>query len=469
MSLRPLKTGQKRTSIENILPTNHKLYKACSPSQHEEQHLYMEDRLMRQQALNSAPSRHDRWYEKLLLNPVLGKAIALSMVVFGSQLISYQSLPGDQNQFTTLGILTAIFLLSAILGKNISRFPGGQSPGYTIGTVMASAGIVLAIVLAARLQYARLPLAIGISLMVALQYLSLWFNRRFKHLKFAVIPYGETQYVPNHFNIHWRRLNVPSLEGCRFDGLVVDMSVNLSPDWARFVTSCNVSGIPIFDAKQVYEALEGKVDIGALKSNDIRLLQPSPTYIAFKRLLDITASLILLPFIIPVCILTAIGIKLDSPGPILFIQKRVGHGNREFKMYKFRSMKMTNCQEPRFADEDAHRITRLGSMIRKYRIDELPQIYNVLTGQMSLIGPRPEQSNFVEKFEAEVPYYGYRHIVKPGITGWAQVSHGYSSDVESTKEKVEHDFYYIKHISFWLDTLIILRTMKTIITGFGAK
>ena len=140
-----------------------------------------------------------------------------------------------------------------------------------------------------------------------------------------------------------------------------------------------------------------------------------------------------------------------------------------FHMYKFRSMIPEDDDTPRFADMDKHRITRFGSFIRKFRLDELPQFLNVIKGDMSLIGPRPEQAGFVDQFEQEVPFYSYRHIVKPGITGWAQVSQGYAVCTESTREKVEHDFFYIKNLSLWMDILIVLKTIRTVATGFGAR
>ena len=122
-----------------------------------------------------------------------------------------------------------------------------------------------------------------------------------------------------------------------------------------------------------------------------------------------------------------------------------------------------------FASAGDMRVTRIGKFIRKTRIDELPQFFNVLKGDMSLIGPRPEQKVFVDKFEEQIPFYSYRHIVKPGISGWAQVVHGYAAGIDDTQVKIEHDFYYIKHFSLWLDILIMFKTLKTMITGFGAR
>ena len=169
-------------------------------------------------------------------------------------------------------------------------------------------------------------------------------------------------------------------------------------------------------------------------------------------------------------LITAIVIKLESDGPAFFIQNRVGQGGKEFRIYKFRSMgKDSEKHGAQMASANDMRVTRVGKFIRKTRIDELPQFFNVLKGDMSLIGPRPEQKVFVDQFEQEIPFYNYRHIVKPGITGWAQVTHGYAGDADETRVKIEHDFYYIKHISYSLDILSVFKTVKTMLTGFGAR
>ena len=168
--------------------------------------------------------------------------------------------------------------------------------------------------------------------------------------------------------------------------------------------------------------------------------------------------------------LFAIAIKLESKGPAFFIQRRVGQGGKEFNMIKLRSMCLNSeVNGAQFAGEDDPRITRIGKFIRKVRIDEIPQFMNVLKGEMALIGPRPEQQAFVKEFEQKIPLYTYRHVVKPGITGWAQVTHGYADDEDSTKEKLAHDFYYVKNLSLWLDIMVIVKTIKTMISGFGAR
>lgn len=196
----------------------------------------------------------------------------------------------------------------------------------------------------------------------------------------------------------------------------------------------------------------------------------SPREMNNKRILDMCILFVSLPVILPLGIITAIAIKLDSYGPVLFKQERVGLLGRSYMMYKFRSMTLNSEQNgSQFARENDDRVTPLGKFIRKYRIDELPQFWNVLKGDMSVIGPRPEQSSFVDIFNDEIENYQYRHMVKPGITGLAQVHHGYASTKRGTEVKLRYDLFYIKKYSLKIEFLIIWRTVKTILTGFGSR
>ena len=147
----------------------------------------------------------------------------------------------------------------------------------------------------------------------------------------------------------------------------------------------------------------------------------------------------------------------------------MGLGGRHFKMVKFRSMTVDHGGSHFTEKDESHRITRVGKIIRKYRLDELPQFWNVLIGEMSLIGPRPESAELAKWYQKEVPFFMYRHVVRPGISGWAQVMQGYAAGVDEMKDKLAYDFYYIKHFSFWLDLLIVFRTIRVIFSGFGAK
>lgn len=187
-----------------------------------------------------------------------------------------------------------------------------------------------------------------------------------------------------------------------------------------------------------------------------------------KRLLDIAVSLLLLIFTSPLWLLTALAIKLESAGPVFFQQRRTGLFNQEFNILKFRSM----CQDAekdgaRWASKNDSRITRVGNFIRKTRIDELPQLINVLKGEMSIVGPRPEREVFIHELEKHVPFYRFRHTVKPGVTGLAQVRYTYGASVEDAMHKHRHDIYYIKHQSVWMDMRILLDTVRIVLTGQG--
>lgn len=189
-----------------------------------------------------------------------------------------------------------------------------------------------------------------------------------------------------------------------------------------------------------------------------------------SRLLDIVIVLLSFPIVLPLSILLAVFIKLDSPGPVLYWQERVGERGRPFKMVKFRSMQIDAEKDgPKFVSTTDPRVTRVGRFIRRFRLDEIPQLWNVLKGEMSFIGPRPEQVAFARAFEKELPFYSWRHLVKPGITGWAQVQDGYAAGIDDTRRKLEYDLYYVKHLSFWLDLSILIRTVGTVLTGNGAR
>lgn len=189
-----------------------------------------------------------------------------------------------------------------------------------------------------------------------------------------------------------------------------------------------------------------------------------------KRLFDIACATILLLLVAPLLVVTMIAIRLDSRGPILYQQTRVGAGGQHFQIWKFRSMRIDAEENgPRWAAKNDSRITRVGRFIRKTRIDEIPQAINVLRGEMSFVGPRPERPEFVEILRGEVPNYDLRHLIKPGITGWAQVKFDYGASIEDARNKLTFDLYYIRHYSFILDIAIVLMTIRVALFGLGSR
>lgn len=231
--------------------------------------------------------------------------------------------------------------------------------------------------------------------------------------------------------------------------------------------------VVIEESASYYERLTGKVSTRMLRPSWLIFSSSSRVTRMYRRLVcvtDIALSVIGLLLSWPLVLLAAIAIKIESSGPVFYIQERVGLHDKVFKLIKLRSMRTDAEQDgPRWADENDSRVTRVGRMIRNLRIDELPQFINVIRGDMSFIGPRPERPVFVRQLEREIPYYSQRHLVKPGVTGWAQVCYPYGSSVEDAREKLQYDLYYIKNQSPVLDAFILLETARIMIFGRGAR
>ncbi|MDI5891851.1 sugar transferase [Halomonas rhizosphaerae] len=417
--------------------------------------------------------RHSRWYEQLLLGlPFQLLGLLVVLLLPGLERWGWEFwLRLQETHSNTLIAIAFSFISSVLTQRRMSRFPGAHIAAYILPTVTSMFMLSVAFLFFTREGYSRQVLFEGYLLTLVWCFGGYFLGRRFRQLKIAMVPLGEASNLASLNGIDIRPLLGPKLEGVRYDGVVADLrSPELTPEWERFLARCTLNRIPVYHVKQLSESLTGRVQIDHLAENEFGTLLPNPLYAGFKRLIDMFAVLLTLPITLPLMLLTAIAVKVDSPGPVLFTQQRVGQGNRNYTIYKFRSMCEDSEKEgAQFAQAGDMRVTRVGRVIRKSRLDELPQFINVLKGDMSLIGPRPEQRAFVEQFEEEIPFYIYRHVVKPGISGWAQVVQGYASDADDTRVKVQHDFYYIKHFSLWLDVLIVFKTLKTILTGFGAR
>ncbi len=234
-----------------------------------------------------------------------------------------------------------------------------------------------------------------------------------------------------------------------------------------------LKGIQVFDYLSFYEKLEEKVPV---KSIDEKWILFGSGYdilyknfnIRIKRIVDIFAALCIGLVTVPIMIISALIVKLESKGPVFFKQSRIGLGNKPFMVYKFRSMKLHNEKEhSRYAEDNDDRITKFGNFMRKTRIDELPQLWNVLIGEMSFVGPRCEWDKLCKEYEKEIPFYNIRHSVKPGLTGWAQVRYPYGMGVEDALQKLTYDIYYIKHQNLAFDLVILFKTVKIVIFGRG--
>ncbi len=238
--------------------------------------------------------------------------------------------------------------------------------------------------------------------------------------------------------------------------------------------ACKLAGIAITDYSTFWERETGKVDLDTLYPSWLIFSDGfvgGQAQAAAKRVFDVFSSTLLLLLALPIMGVTALAVRLESPGGILYRQERVGLNGRTFMLLKFRSMRSDAEKDgvPQWAAVNDSRVTRVGALIRKVRIDEIPQIFNVLRGDMSFIGPRPERPFFVEELRQSIPYYFERHRVKPGISGWAQLNYPYGASVDDAKEKFQYDLYYIKNYSLFLDIIVLIQTVRVVFFPHGAR
>ena len=261
----------------------------------------------------------------------------------------------------------------------------------------------------------------------------------------------------------------------KIDKVIIAVTRVIRPEIYKKLVEVKFNGIEVYEMPSFYEKVAGKIPV--LHTNEMWLgyadiygVKSNLYNAKVKKIIDRAFSVIWLLFMAPIMCIVSLLIKLDTRGPVFYRQQRVGFNGVIFNLIKFRSMKIdAEMNGAVWAQENDPRITRVGRIIRFLRIDELPQLWNVLKGELSLVGPRPERPEFVDQLTQEIPYYSLRHSVKPGITGWAQINYSYGASREDALEKLQYDLYYIKNVTFLLDSFILLRTMHTVLFGKGAR
>lgn len=375
--------------------------------------------------------------------------------------------------WTIYGIRASFFgsIAAIIIGHiSLSRFtalPTIDAKTYVFPSFLMSYAVVLALVYASSTPFGHYHFFISFAIVVPWYFVLAVLRERLVKAHLALIGPEPNSLTEILQNVQWSVLKVPLLNE-NFSAIVVDSHASLSPEWEHLVAEAVLQGIPVHDSEHMREALTRRVEITHMAHNNFGSLLPALTYVRIKRIIDlifaVPAALISLPLILFFGLL----IRLDGPGPAIFSQQRMGFRGKPFTFFKLRSMK----QGEGGADFTSHndvRITRIGAFVRKYRIDELPQIWNIILGDMSWIGPRPEVLALADLYEESIPFYVYRHAVRPGISGWAAVHQGNVAQVDAATVKLQYDFFYIKYCSLWLDVLILLMTVRTVVTGFGAR
>ena len=368
-------------------------------------------------------------------------------------------------------------VMGFILLRKVIEYPGTGSFEIILPSFGTAYGLLIAILLVLRINYSGVFLTISFALVLSGAFLIFIFRERSTRAHFYVVPDGRTNLLFDLSEVDWTLMEKPEVPRDSKAAIVADLRHDHDDAWERMLAEAAINGYPVYHTKQIWESLTGRVSIEHMSENSFGSLLPNLAYRRVKRFGEVIFALFLLPILLPLMIVIGIMIVLDSRGAVFFIQERMGYRGQIFRMFKFRTMR---SRPPQGGDEiaarvdaitqsDDARITRVGRFLRRSRLDELPQILNVIRGEMSFIGPRPEAVSLSRWYEAEIPFYRYRHIVRPGITGWAQVKQGHVAELADVDQKLSYDFYYIKNFSLWIDILILLRTIPTMLSGFGAK
>jgi lipopolysaccharide/colanic/teichoic acid biosynthesis glycosyltransferase len=370
-------------------------------------------------------------------------------------------------------ILATAFAYAVVwyMGRRLDAFPRSTLQGYFryVAPLAAIAYATIAVILVLlRSDYSRVQLfGSGILAMVWMATIAR-LRARYLVRRYAVLPTTLIGAMPEVAGCKWLDFDDVQMGGTPIDAIVADLNADLTEAQLSALANAAIAGVPVLDRRFILEGLTGRTPLGGLTPNEFGALLPSRQYLLVRRAIELALTIFALPLLLSALLLVAILVRLDSAGPIFFLQPRVGRRGRVFRMVKFRTMHH-GAAGPSFTSAADPRVTRFGAFLRRCRLDELPQLVNVLRGDMSWVGPRPEALVLDQQYVRDIPHFALRGIVRPGITGWAQINQGYAHDHDEMRSKLEYDLYYLKHCSLWLDVVIVLRTFAVIFGGTGAR
>ncbi|MEM6857050.1 MAG: sugar transferase [Pseudomonadota bacterium] len=385
----------------------------------------------------------------------------------------YGEWPLPDNVQNSILVALVANLLGLFSYSRLRLYPGTRRLAFILPSFAIAWSLAFAVIVAARIPYSSAQLAVGSASALGLALLLNAWNRRPDMAPFLVVPSKRVKSILSELpdlkvtTCH----SVKDIDAAK-TAIVADLHADLPAEWENALAQAALRGNPIYHVKHVGESLTGRVQIEHLSENSLGSLAPDSSYAFLKSMVERLAALIVLIVTAPIMLIAVIAVRLDSPGPSLFRQTRIGYRGRPFTICKLRTMSHTTGPRTREDDvtvENDPRITRLGRFLRSSRLDEIPQLINVLRGDMSIIGPRPETERLSHWYAENIDFYAYRHIVLPGITGWAQVKQGHVASQEDVMRKLQYDFYYIKNYSLWLDVVIALKTVKVMLLKMGAK
>ena len=356
-------------------------------------------------------------------------------------------------------------------GRRLDAFPRASlqgNLGYVAPVAIITYGLIAAVLLLMRVDYSRIQF-VGSGLLTLL-----WMGRvaelrsRYLIRNYAVMPASSIAQLPSLGTCRWLDFDDVYRRGIRVDAIVADLNADLGEGRIAALADAAIAGIPVLDRRYILESMTGRTPLGGLTPNEFGALLPSRQYLVVRRAIEIVLTFAMLPLLLLVLLVIAAIVRLDSPGPVFFLQTRIGRRGEPFRMVKFRTMRH-GADGPSFTTAVDPRITRAGRFLRRSRLDELPQLFNILRGDMSWVGPRPEAATLEQGYVRDIEYFSLRSIVRPGVTGWAQINQGYAHEPGEMRSKLEYDLYYLKHCSLWLDLVIVLRTFAVIFRGTGAR
>jgi len=419
-----------------------------------------------------------RWIYLLDMAALVVAVAVASLFVFETALPWTASTPRPIWPFLAMlfaGGTTASYLSVRAWGKTAPQPTYGRAVAI-VGFAAASTALGLVLT---RVYWSRPMFAITIAVWLGLALTHRAVLRRRPWTEQMVIVTGEKQLAEDIRNtqhaevvaVFESREEPPDEPLDENVSVVVDLRGVLSESMAQYVSSASIAGYRVRSLSDAYEEHTGRIPMVHL-AEGWELAQPVARsgYAPAKRAIDLVLAVITAPIWLILGAVVWGAVKLDSPGSAIYRQTRLGRNNRPFTLHKFRTM-VVDAEEdgPRFAAPDDPRITRVGRFLRMSRLDEIPQLWDVIRGDLSIVGPRPERPVFVEEYENSIPFYASRHLIRPGVTGWAQVNYGYADDEAEAVEKLTYDLYYVKHSSIWFDLQILGMSIWTVLTGFGAR
>jgi lipopolysaccharide/colanic/teichoic acid biosynthesis glycosyltransferase len=387
--------------------------------------------------------------------------IAYYLVTYSAHSIAPNALDLWRHIYLNAAANTFVMIAAA---RSVGRLD--RQIGAVLTSTLIAHGVVAFLTLALRIYYSNQLMIVAATVSVAAALVLLFARRQFHEERAALL--GPWHPIATNLKIAYDHLESPSVDLRVYDTVLTTTS-ELPAGWAVAVTHAMMAGKPVRHIAEYIEEEQGIVSVEHFHLDHLPIGSLT-SYQVQKRAVDVALVLIALPVALVLLAIGALAVLVTMGRPVFFIQPRVGLGGRVFRMYKLRSMRGPKEQVGEIATVQGDaRITPLGAWLRRFRIDELPQLWNVLKGDMSIIGPRPEQPNLTEAYCEKLPAFAYRSLVRPGITGWAQVRAGYAADLQETRVKLSYDLFYLKNFSFSLDLQILLRTIWTLLSGNGVR